>query len=137
MARKQRKMIQIADPDLFAKTKDVLVKFGEHLDGSRTITETRALAIMVRTAASFYGTGERLMLVNWADTQSFIVRTAERLADEVIAANCEAMSEAMGLKITFRREGQKYFFEYRNSEGNVRTLVYDKGAQTPKDVGVN
>ena len=60
--RKQRKMIQIADPDLFAKTKDVLVKFGEHLDGSRTITETRALAIMIRTAASFYGTGERLML---------------------------------------------------------------------------
>ena len=33
MARKQRKMIQIADPDLFAKTKDVLAKFGEHLDG--------------------------------------------------------------------------------------------------------
>ena len=137
MARKQRKMIQIADPDLFAKTKAVLVKFGEHLDGRRTITETRALAIMIRTAASFYGTGERLMLVDFAETQSHIVRTAERLADEVIAASSQAMSEAIGLKITFRREGQKYFFEYRNSEGNVRTLVYDKGAQTPKDVGVN
>ena len=137
MARKQRKMIQIADPDLFAKTKDVLVKFGEHLDGRRTITETRALAIMIRTAASFFGTGERLMLVDWGETQSHIVRTGEALADEVIAASSQAMGEAMGLKITFRRERQRYFFEFRNSEGNVRTLVYDKGAHTSKDVGVN
>ena len=137
MARKQRKMIQIADPDLFSKTKDVLVKFGEHLDGRRTITETRALAIMIRTAASFYGTGERLMLVDFAETQSHIVRTAERLADEVIAASSQAMSEAMGLKITFRREGQKYFFEYRNSEGNVRSLVYDKTSHGTKETVVN
>ena len=44
----------------------------------------------------------------------------------------------MDLKITFKREGRKrYFFEYRSPEGNVRTLVYDKGAQTSKDVGVN
>ena len=137
MARKQRKMIQIADPDLFAKTKDVLVKFGEHLDGRRTITETRALAIMIRTAASFFGTGERLMLVDWGETQSHIVRTGEALADEIIAANCDAMSKAMDLKITFKREGRKYFFEYRSPEGNVHSLVYDKGAHTSKDVGVN
>ena len=87
---------------------------------------------MVRTAASFYGTGERMMLVNWADTQSHIVRTAEALADEVIAASSQAMGEAMGLKITFRREGQRYFFEFRNSEGNVRSLVYDKSEHGPQ-----
>ena len=126
-------MIQIADPDLFSKTKNVLVKFGEHLDGSRTITETRALAIMIRTAASFYGTGERLDAGGFRpNARSHIVRTAEALADEVIAASSQAMGEAMGLKITFRREGQRYFFEFRNSEGNVRTLVYDKGGQTAK-----
>ena len=137
MARKQRKMIQIADPDLFAKTKDVLVKFGEHLDGRRTITETRALAIMIRTAASFFGTGERLMLVDWAETQAHIVKTGEALADEVIAAHCKAISEFLDLKISVKREGQKYSFECRSPEGNVLNLVYDRSKGKAESIGPN
>ena len=119
-------MIQIADPDLFAKTKDVLVKFGEHLDGRRTITETRALAIMVRTAASFYGTGERLMLVNWDERQEHIARASEELTDEIIASYCRGMSEFLHTKITVKREGKRYSFESHHPEGKVLNFVYEK-----------
>ena len=112
------------------------MKFGEHLDGRRTITETRALAIMIRTAASFYGTGERLMLVDWGETQSHIVRTGEALADEVIEAHVRGMSEFLGMQITVRREGKRYIFDCRSDKGTLH-LVYDKSAHTSKDVGVN
>ena len=59
---------------------------------------------------------------------------AKRLADEVIEALAsQAMGEAMGLKIILPARGAACISSSsaNSIKGNVRTLVYDKGAHDP------
>ena len=126
MARRKRKMVDVLDPERFAQAKAAIVRFGEQEGQTEKITDAKALRAMVSTAATMYNCpGERLMLVDWTAAQEHMVRTSERLADEIIEAHCRGMSDFLGMQITVKREGKRYSFECESDKG-VKNLFYDK-----------
>ena len=136
MARRKRKVVDILDVECFEKGKAAIERACEHLGRGGKLTDSKALRVLVNAGTTMYGGSEKMLLVDWQAVQSHIVDTGERLADEIIEAHCRGMSDFLGMQITVKRTGKRYEFQCTSDKGTLH-LVYDKGAHTSKDVGVN
>ena len=119
MARSKRKMIRVLHPELFEKGKQAILKFEKEMQekgikGPETITDSKAAAIMFKTAISVWGAGDDLYVVsaksNLAQCSALVSQLVDANTSEVI----QVLNSWLGLKIAWRREGNVFYFSFEH-----------------------
>ena len=132
MARlKGKKMVRVLDQGSFEKARYALVALSNKMGRKQTLTNAMALKFMISTAASFYGVGDRMMVVNWSEAQDHIAQAGQNLADHIIKEQCRAMSEFLGVELSVAREGKAYRLVCRDKFGNVLDHPINQDAAVP------
>lgn len=123
---KTRNMVQILDPEEFARNKQALLRFERNmveLGGIKgVLTNSKVLQIMSKTCASVWGNGNDLYLASQERTFQMVRNLVVSQVDENISLAVRALADWLELKITYSREGSNFKFRFQKQTGEFKEL---------------
>ena len=136
MARSKRKMIRVLHPELFEKAKQAILKFEKEMQekgikGPETITDSKAAAIMFKTACSVWGVGDDLYVTSAKSNSAQTMAVASQILDGNTTQLMGVLSEWLGLEISYRRDGDRFYFSFEREGKQTLELVMENGQISP------
>ena len=136
MARSKRKMIRVLHPELFEKGKQAILKFEKEMQekgikGPETITDSKAAAIMFATACSLWGIGDDLFVTSAKSNLAQTIAISSQIVDGNTTQLMAFLSSWLGSEISYRREGDRFYFSFEREGLQTLELVMENGQFSP------
>ena len=136
--RTRRQVIRILNPEAFAKAKKAILKFDRRMveqgfKKPEKMTDTKVNAILLKTCLALWGEGEDLYLCSAKSN----CEQAESIVNQMVDSNTQTMlatlSDWLGISISYRREGNHFYFDFKRPDGSEKTLEIERGRVVPSE----
>ena len=128
MGRTKRKTVTVLDPEGFERGRQAILKF----EKQKTITDSKAAAIMFKTACSVWGAGDDLYVVSAKSNLAQCSAIVSQLVDANTSKVVQVLNSWLGVKIAYRREGNVFYFSFEH-DGKELELVLENGQVVTPD----